>query len=678
MATGEDDKLNNNLDLSEVNAELEDLNRSCESILSDNLVWEDSQAELAYENIAKETRKYDFTGFKQVTSTPIKSAHSYTVPTKSKKSPKSTRSAPVSPSSLNSPVKVQQRITSWEKLIHSETGTIAKTKISPIRRTNTRIATKKGLASPLAAAGDFQRKRKFKPNTSVVARKILKEKKVARKPRVPHIIITMAQPNIARAGRLNPRNRGAGGVGDTVAGLGFPNLETAGISPSGKLIIKKLILLRETIVTNTNIVLRPGGNIQVAIKPLQKYLERTKDIYASFSNTAADIADGNASGLAVMEELISLEDELEGLSEYCETQIANIPVAAAVAGADQIRLSRLNFPTFNGEGNYSNWKTDFEILIVHVPLENVKRTRLLESLEGDAKIYIKSVVTPDKSYDDIIALLEARYNDPLVVNYNLLDRMFNSPDMANPQSTEKHWDNAVGDINAVIASGMGIGEILVYFKLHKFQPETVRRVKMLHKIKYPGSNSINLEEAVFLMNQIVAEEVELKKDSVAIEQTMQSLTMAAVPKVAPKTQPPAVAPITQTQSTLTNQNGGNTNKGTPNYKTPSSNHAPYNNNSPSSYYAPYNNNSPSSYGTPRNNDSPHCHYCPNKIHWTGYCTKYKTVKQKREALEKLGRCPECTWEIKKGNKHKCDVYAYCKHCDGQHKNWLCTSKQPPK
>ena len=667
MATGEDDKLNNNLDLSEINAELEDLNRSCESILSDNLVWEDSQAELAYENIAKETRKYDFTGFKQVTSTPIKSAHSYTVPTKSKKRPKNTRSAPVSPSSLNSPVKVQQRITSWEKLIHSETGTIAKTKIGPIWRTSTRRAAKKGLASPLAAAGDFQRKRKFKPNTSVVARKILKEKKVARKPRVPHIIITMAQPNIARAGRLNPRNRGAGGVGDTVAGLGFPNLETAGISPSGKLIIKKLILLRETIVTNTNIVLVPGGNIQIAIKPLQKYLERTKDIYASFSNTAADIADGNASGLAVMEELISLEDELEGLSEYCETQIANIPVAAAVAGADQIRLSRLNFPTFNGEGNYSNWKTDFEILIVHVPLENVKRTRLLESLEGDAKIYIRSVVTPDKSYNDIIALLEARYNDPLVVNYNLLDRMFNSPDMANPQSTEKHWDNAVGDINAVIASGMGIGEILVYFKLHKFQPETVRRVKMLHKIKYPGSNSINLQEAVFLMNQIVAEEVELKKDSVAIEQTMQSLTMAAVPKVAPKIQTPVVAPITQTKNTLTNQNGN-----TPNYQTPSSNYAPYNNNSPSNYKTPYNNNYPYNGGK-----IPRCKVCPASGHSTGNCHIYTTAKAKRSRLSSIGKCEECM--EKKGSRHECWNYDICKYCEGQHKNWLCISKQkPPK
>ena len=36
-------------------------------------------------------------------------------------------------------------------------------------------------------------------------------------------IITMAQADIPRAGRLNPRNRNNGGVGDTVANLGFPD-----------------------------------------------------------------------------------------------------------------------------------------------------------------------------------------------------------------------------------------------------------------------------------------------------------------------------------------------------------------------------------------------------------------------------------------------------------------------
>ena len=43
----------------------------------------------------------------------------------------------------------------------------------------------------------------------------------------------MAQADIPRAGRLNPRTRRANGVGDTVESLGFPELNTAGISPVG-------------------------------------------------------------------------------------------------------------------------------------------------------------------------------------------------------------------------------------------------------------------------------------------------------------------------------------------------------------------------------------------------------------------------------------------------------------
>merc|ERR1711874_127302 len=146
-------------DLSEINAELEKLNRSCESILTDNLDWEDSQAELAYEYIAKETSEHDFLGFGQLTSTPIKSAYSttaLTTPTRSKlkKNPKGTRSAQVSPVLFRTPAKVKQRIESWEKLIdiksqvHSETGARSKIKTSPKKRTRTRGAAKKGLTSP--------------------------------------------------------------------------------------------------------------------------------------------------------------------------------------------------------------------------------------------------------------------------------------------------------------------------------------------------------------------------------------------------------------------------------------------------------------------------------------------------------------------------------------------------
>ena len=350
----------------------------------------------------------------------------------------------------------------------------------------------------------------------------------------------MAQVDIPRAGRLNPRTRRANGVGDTVENLGFPELDTAGISPAGKLEVKRLILVRKSLVANSNIVLKQGQNFNVAKVNVESYLERTSIIYENFQKTAADIADGNANGIAVMEELIALEDEIESLNEYCIVQIANQPAAGAAAGADQIRLSRLEFPTFDGETNYRNWKAGFNTLIAYVHHEDVKRCHLRGALKGDAKVYIDSVITPNSTYADIMAKLEARYNDPMVVNNNLLDKMFNSPEMAKPKSTLAHWDTAVGEINAILESGMAMSEVLVYFKLHKFQLETVKKVKLLHKIRFPGKPNINLEEAIALMNQVTAEEVALKKDSVAIEQTMQGLTMTAVPTVSQAINPASI------------------------------------------------------------------------------------------------------------------------------------------
>ena len=127
----------------------------------------------------------------------------------------------------------------------------------------------------------------------------------------------MAQVDIPRAGRLNPRARRANGVGDTVENLGFPELDTAGISPIGKNEVKRLILVRKSIVANSNLVLKPGQNIIAAKANLESYLERIKIIYENFQKTAADIADDNANGISVMEELIALEDEVEGLVGYC-------------------------------------------------------------------------------------------------------------------------------------------------------------------------------------------------------------------------------------------------------------------------------------------------------------------------------------------------------------------------
>merc|ERR1711874_159553 len=97
--------------------------------------------------------------------------------------------------------------------------------------------------------------------------------------------------------------------------------------------------------------------------------------------------------------------------------------------------------------------------------------------------------------------------------------------------------------------------VLVYFKLQKFQLETVKKVKLLPKIRFPGRPNINLEEAIALMNQVTAEEVALKNDSVAIEQTMKGLTMTAVPTVNQAIKLASI-PQAQLQNTFKQQNGG--------------------------------------------------------------------------------------------------------------------------
>ena len=119
MASGEDDE-SYDLDLSEINAELENLDKSSESEPTDSLIWEECKAELEYEDIAKESIIKDFRGFEPLPSTPTKSAHSSTAPTKPtrskvKKSPRGTKSAPVSPVVVKTLFKVKQRIQGWEK-----------------------------------------------------------------------------------------------------------------------------------------------------------------------------------------------------------------------------------------------------------------------------------------------------------------------------------------------------------------------------------------------------------------------------------------------------------------------------------------------------------------------------------------------------------------------------------
>ena len=69
-------------------------------------------------------------------------------------------------------------------------------------------------------------------------------------------------------------------------------------------------------------------------------------------------------------------------------------------------------------------------------------------------------------------------------------------------------------------------------------------------MKYPGSASINLDEAIDLMNKITAEEANLTEDTISVEQCIQNLTLTATPMVS------QYSPHSQTHSTYAPQSEG--------------------------------------------------------------------------------------------------------------------------
>ena len=53
----------------------------------------------------------------------------------------------------------------------------------------------------------------------------------------------------------------------------------------------------------------------------------------------------------------------------------------------------------------------------------------------------------------------------------------------------------------------------------------------MHKIKYPGKTCISLDEAIYIMNKMTAEEATLTEDTISVEQGIQNQTLTATPKV---------------------------------------------------------------------------------------------------------------------------------------------------
>ena len=306
-----------------------------------------------------------------------------------------------------------------------------KSKVSPKPNRNTRSALKKGLGSPLTAPGSFERKRKAKSKVSEV---------------LPEKIITMAHINILGAGRLNPRNRRAGGIGDTLETLGFPNLSLENVPPAGRNVLRRFKPIREEIVADANLILTEA-NVVVGKTVIEGYMTEIVDCRDKFDKVLENVDAITSNVEAAINEIIKLERELKNLLKYCDIQIVNRPGPHGGAdGSDQVKLARLDFPVFDGSGNYKTWKANFSSLAVHVRDDQTKKGHLLKSLKGNAESYINSTMVPTSTFNDIMAMLENRYNDPMAVNYNLLNRVFHSAELSKPQSTQAHWDSAVGDI----------------------------------------------------------------------------------------------------------------------------------------------------------------------------------------------------------------------------------------
>ena len=657
MATGgvrdySSDEGSDLLNLSEINAELSELNESAElEATNESLEWEELKAQQEFEQLQSNSSEESyFSGFETDHS---EQRHSVGI----KVEPKLIRSAPPSPTLVRTHKKphsfgetnslqsssVKEKIKSFENIAkHQGQYTKSVTPKKPVVKRKTRLTVKKGLTSPLASV-------------------VTQTKKRAKKRKVKRVLIPkaliMAQADIPRAGRLNPRNRAAGGVGETVASLGFPELSAEGLPIPCRNVLRRFLLVRDEMATDANLVLT-DANIATGKSAATRCFEEVVDCRERFDKFLEGVAEINANTDAVVTEIYKVERELKNLIGFCELKMVNRPAPAASAG-DQVKLARLDFSVFDGSGNYRNWHTNFTTLAAYVHDDQTRKGHLLKALQGNAKRYVDSTMIPTSTYADIMKMLEDRYNDPMAVNYNLLNRVFNSPELNLPQSTQAHWDSAVGDIKAILESGMGVGELLVFYRLHKFPTDTVRRVKDLHKIKYPGKNSISLEEAMNLMNKITAEEAELTRDTVSVEQCIQNLTLTATPRVTQKEAQPQIIQnkiLPQVQHPTKTQSPNNTftrsNKG----KSVKPAHEQYQT-------------------QPTNAQQP-CQLCGSVEHNVGFCYQFTNPQERRAELVRQKRCIKCAANY--DQNHQCNPRIFCRHCEGNHRSWLCTEKTPSK
>ena len=175
-----------------------------------------------------------------------------------------------------------------------------------------------------------------------------------------------------------------------------------------------------------------------------------------------------------------------------------------------------------------------------------------------------------------------------------------------------------------------VEDVLLYYRLHRFNKSLVDKVMDRHRSAQPAAEKISLEDAETIMNRIVADEPNLKTDSVTLDQEVKAMTYVSTPKVTPA----AVAP------TCNNPGQGAVSKTRNKY-------------------------------TPKNHD--HCVLCSDNGHYYFTCKAYPSVTEKKSALKTEGRCEDCS-VIKKSN-HYCLLHTLCKFCNGKHRWQLCEAKE---
>ena len=223
----------------------------------------------------------------------------------------------------------------------------------------------------------------------------------------PIALVIMAQVNIPEAGRLNPRQRQAGGVSDTLVSLGFPVLDTADIPIAGKNVLRQFVPLRTTVVENANLVFTDASNLAACKAILTEYIDEVKEYKEMFNGVLVTMVEEVANAEQAIGEMIKFERELKGLRSYCSAQLVARPAHMAAAGnAEGIKLERLCFPHYDGETNFRAFKTEFQSLADRrVGNDEEKRTYIKKSLQGKAQEYIHKYATHATTYTQMWDML---------------------------------------------------------------------------------------------------------------------------------------------------------------------------------------------------------------------------------------------------------------------------------